>query len=195
MAFRTLGIRWHGRGGYGVKTAAMLLAEAVIDAGGWAQASPEFGPERRGAPVQAFTRIGPAPIARRGPIERPDLVVVFDARLLSVPAVLTGVGPQTSVVLNAPAAPDIPGVPRAQVVAANASAIARRTLGRDVPNIPLLAVVVTLFTPLERDSFLAWLRRRLGSEFRPDVVEANLRAARGAIEEAGNGGFGDVAAT
>jgi pyruvate ferredoxin oxidoreductase gamma subunit len=65
---RPLSVRWHGRGGFGAKTAATLLAEMIIDAGGYGQAAPEFGPERRGAPVQAFTRIAPAPITLRGPI-------------------------------------------------------------------------------------------------------------------------------
>jgi pyruvate ferredoxin oxidoreductase gamma subunit len=173
----------------------MLLAEAVIDAGGWAQAAPEFGPERRGAPVQAYTRIGPVPITRRGPIDQPDVLVVFDPRLLAVPAVTAGVGPGTSFVVNALVRPEIPGVPRHNIVSVNASAIARRTLGRDIPNVPALAVVVTLFTPLERDAFLAWLERRLASEFRPQIVEANLRAARAAIEEVAGGGLDDVAAT
>jgi hypothetical protein len=66
MEFVPLEIRWHGRGGYGAKTAALLLAEAVIDFGGFAQASPEFGPERRGAPVQAYTRISPQPVRPEG---------------------------------------------------------------------------------------------------------------------------------
>ncbi|MEO0275625.1 MAG: 2-oxoacid:acceptor oxidoreductase family protein, partial [candidate division WOR-3 bacterium] len=50
-------IRWHGRGGMGAKTAALLLAEAMMHEGKYVQAFPEYGPERRGAPVVAFTRI------------------------------------------------------------------------------------------------------------------------------------------
>ncbi|MDR7564006.1 MAG: 2-oxoacid:acceptor oxidoreductase family protein, partial [Armatimonadota bacterium] len=126
MTFPILNVRWHGRGGFGVKTAALLLAEAVIEAGGYAQASPEFGPERRGAPVQAYTRIAPYPIRRRGAVEQPDAVVVLDHRLLVVPEVLRGIRPGTWVVVNAPRPVRAVGVPLEQVVTVDASGIARR---------------------------------------------------------------------
>jgi len=56
-----LEIRWHGRAGQGVKTAAYLLAEAAMDTGKYIQAFPEYGAERSGAPIAAFTRIGDEP--------------------------------------------------------------------------------------------------------------------------------------
>ena len=62
MAAATTEIRWHGRGGQGAKTAAIFLAEAVLDQGKHSQGFPEYGPERRGAPVRGFTRISDAPI-------------------------------------------------------------------------------------------------------------------------------------
>jgi pyruvate ferredoxin oxidoreductase gamma subunit len=178
-----LSIRWHGRGGFGAKTAAMLLAEAVIDAGWFAQASPEFGPERRGAPVQAFTRIGPEPIQERGPIERPDVLVVLDARLLETGAVLAGVGPETAILVNGTGARAIHGVTQERIVTLDASRIAREHIGRDLPNIPMLAAVVALFTPLEPAAFLPWLERRLSTEFRPEIVLANLAAAKAVLTE------------
>ena len=42
----TLEIRWHGRGGQGAKTAALLLAEVAFKTGKNAQGFPEYGPER-----------------------------------------------------------------------------------------------------------------------------------------------------
>lgn len=180
---RPLSIRWHGRGGYGAKTAAMLLAEAIIDAGWYAQAAPEFGPERRGAPVQAFTRISPEPIQQRGPIARPDLLVVLDVRLLETDSVLAGVGPTTTVLVNASMDRAIPGVAAARVTAIDASGIARRHIGRDIPNIPMLTAVVAMFTPLEPEAFLSWLAHRLSEEFRPEIVRANLEAAKIALGE------------
>ena len=50
-------VRWHGRGGQGAKTAAQFLAEAALDSGKFIQAFPEYGPERAGAPMRAYTRI------------------------------------------------------------------------------------------------------------------------------------------
>jgi 2-oxoacid:acceptor oxidoreductase gamma subunit (pyruvate/2-ketoisovalerate family) len=68
-------IRWHGRGGQGAVTSAEMLALGAISEGKFAQAFPSFGPERRGAPVQAFVRIGAQPIRVRSSITEPDVVV------------------------------------------------------------------------------------------------------------------------
>jgi pyruvate ferredoxin oxidoreductase gamma subunit len=58
-------IRFHGRGGQGVVTAAELLATAAFHEGRYAQAFPSFGSERTGAPVAAFCRIDQRPIRLR----------------------------------------------------------------------------------------------------------------------------------
>ena len=55
-------IRWHGRGGQGVVTAGKLLAETAMGSGQYFQAFPDYGPERMGAPIRAFTRLSPQPI-------------------------------------------------------------------------------------------------------------------------------------
>jgi len=183
MEFVPLEIRWHGRGGYGAKTGALLLAEAVIEFGGFAQASPEFGPERRGAPVQAYTRISPQPVRRRGPVEKPDLLVLLDPRLAKSPGVLEGVGPRTHVVVNAPGPVEVPGVAPDRVLYLDASGIARRTVGREIPNVPLLAAVAVAFVGLPPGPFLRWLEGRLGRELPEEVARRNVKAARLALEE------------
>ncbi len=183
MEFVPLEIRWHGRGGYGAKTGAMLLAEAVIQFGGFAQASPEFGPERRGAPVQAYTRISPQPVRRRGPVARPDLLVVLDARLLASPGVLDGVTGRTCVVVNSPRPVEVPGVPPDRVRVLDASGIARRSLGRDIPNVPLLAAVAVAFVGLPPGPFLRWLEGRLARDLGEELARRNAEAARLAAEE------------
>ncbi len=78
----------HGRGGQGAKTMAQLLAEAAIKSGRFAQAYPEFGPERTGAPVRAFLRISAEPILTKQPIADPSLIVVLDESLLFLPQTL-----------------------------------------------------------------------------------------------------------
>lgn len=184
---RPLSVRWHGRGGFGAKTAATLFAEMIIDAGGYGQAAPEFGPERRGAPVQAFTRIGPSPITRRGPIEEPDVLVVLEARLLETATVTSGLRHNTWVVVNASGPVSVPVVPAARIITLDASGIARQTVGKDIPNIPMLAAVVALLDLVPRSWFLYWLRRRLAREFRGEIASANLQAAEAAMEEVTRG--------
>jgi pyruvate ferredoxin oxidoreductase gamma subunit len=95
-------IRFHGRGGQGVKTAGRIVGTAAFLEGYVAQDSPIYGAERRGAPVTSFTRISQDVIRERGPIARPDLVIVADASLLEDPAakVLEGVSDGTAVFVN-----------------------------------------------------------------------------------------------
>ena len=75
-------IRWHGRAGQGAKTASQLVAAAALADGRFVQAFPEYGPERSGAPMRAYTRIDDARIRRRYGITEPDAVVVLDESLL-----------------------------------------------------------------------------------------------------------------
>jgi pyruvate ferredoxin oxidoreductase gamma subunit len=100
-------IRFHGRGGQGMKTASRILGTAFFHAGFEVQDAPRYGAERRGAPIFAYVRAARAPIAERGIIARPDLVVVADETLVPVPAagVLAGVGPDTVLLVNS----DTPG--------------------------------------------------------------------------------------
>jgi pyruvate ferredoxin oxidoreductase gamma subunit len=93
-------IRWHARAGQGAKTAALLFAHAALQAGKSAQAFPEYGPERRGAPVQAYTRIDDKPVRRHDSVTAPRAVVVLDPSLLRESTVADGVGPETIVLAN-----------------------------------------------------------------------------------------------
>lgn len=75
-------IRWHGRGGQGAKTVSQLLAGAALRRGRYVQAFPEYGPERSGAPVRAFTRLDTKEIRVHCSVYEPDIVVVLDPTLL-----------------------------------------------------------------------------------------------------------------
>lgn len=75
-------ILWLGRGGQGAFTAAKLLAAAYAAADGqYALAFPSFGPERRGAPVRAFTKLDGQPILDRSETEHADYIVILDETL------------------------------------------------------------------------------------------------------------------
>jgi len=75
-------VRWHGRGGQGIVTVSRLLAHAALLDGKHVQAFPEFGPERRGAPVTGYTRISDEPISIHSRIYTPNVVVIVDPTLL-----------------------------------------------------------------------------------------------------------------
>ena len=94
-------VRWHARAGQGAKTAAQLLAEAMLRAGKSVQAFPEYGPERRGAPMRAYTRIDDSPIRRHDSVTAPNLVVVLDASLVHENDVGEGLADDGLVIVNA----------------------------------------------------------------------------------------------
>lgn len=87
-----LRIRFHGRGGHGVKTASRIVGTAAFLSGFYAQDSPIYGAERRGAAVAAYTRIDTQPIRERGAVAEPDLILVADETLLADPAAGVRVG-------------------------------------------------------------------------------------------------------
>ncbi|MDD1766309.1 MAG: 2-oxoacid:acceptor oxidoreductase family protein, partial [Candidatus Methanomethyliaceae archaeon] len=101
-----LEIRWHGRGGQGTVTAAEILATAVINEGKFAQAFAAFGPERRGAPVLAFTRINENEILLRSQIYEPDVIVVLDHNLVNTEGLNEGLKSNGTVILNTITAPE-----------------------------------------------------------------------------------------
>jgi 2-oxoacid:acceptor oxidoreductase gamma subunit (pyruvate/2-ketoisovalerate family) len=98
-------IRWHARAGQGAKTAAQLYATAMLRSGRSVQAFPEYGPERRGAPLRAFTRVDDKPIRRHDAIDHPDAVVVLEPSLLHEVDVAEGIAAGGIVLLNGEAAP------------------------------------------------------------------------------------------
>jgi pyruvate ferredoxin oxidoreductase gamma subunit len=101
-------IRFHGRGGQGIKTASRILGSAFFAEGFEVQDAPRYGAERRGAPISAYVRADRAPVSERGLIDRPDLVVVADESLIQVPAagVMTGLCDSSVLVIASAETPD-----------------------------------------------------------------------------------------
>jgi pyruvate ferredoxin oxidoreductase gamma subunit len=102
-------IRFHGRGGQGVKTASQILSSALFLEGFEVQDAPRYGAERRGAPIFAYVRADRAPINERGVMAHPGLVVVVDETLVAMPAagVLQGLHADAVVLINGEGPPDL----------------------------------------------------------------------------------------
>ena len=102
-------IRFHGRGGQGMKTASRVLGSAFFLEGFEVQDAPRYGAERRGAPIFAYVRASRKSINERGVIRRPDLVVVADDSLVPIPAagVLQGLGPESTLLINSHTRADV----------------------------------------------------------------------------------------
>jgi pyruvate ferredoxin oxidoreductase gamma subunit len=165
-------VRFHGRGGQGVVTAAELLSVAAFLDGRHSQAFPSFGSERTGAPVMAFCRVGDAPIRTREPIVRPDALVIQDPTLLHVAGVFAGFddGP---VLVNTSRPRTIP---RGRPIAVPATELARRHLGRPLPGAPMLGALAAATGIVSLDALAAAIRER----FAGAVADGNVAAAEAA---------------
>jgi pyruvate ferredoxin oxidoreductase gamma subunit len=138
-------IRWHARAGQGAKTAAHLLAEALLRSGKSVQAFPEYGPERRGAPVRAFTRVSDRPIRRHDSITEPDVVVVLEPSLAREGNVAEGLARDGLLLLNASEPPE--ELSAANVVCVPASELAAATGSRFANIVMAGAVAAALGEP------------------------------------------------
>ncbi len=177
-----LEIRWHGRGGQGAKTAALLLADAAFKTGKYVQGFPEYGPERMGAPITAYNRIGREPIRVHSNIYTPDLVMVVDETLLHAVDVTAGLKEKGAVIINTPKTreemmPLLNGY-KGNVYTIDARKISEDTLGKNFPNSPMLAAAVAVSGVMERDAFLKEMQGLFEHKFakKPEVVKGNMQA-------------------
>jgi len=189
MAGQMVEIRWHARGGQGAKTAAMFLAEAVLEKGKFGQGFPEYGPERRGAPMRGFTRISDKPIRRHCMIENPGIVIVLDPTLLDSPSagVRAGIIDETFFVVNTTESPAFMaeklGVDAGRVHTVDATGIALDSIGRPIPNMPMIGALLAVRELLTLDELKDALVTQLGSKFSQIVIDGNLTAVDRAFKE------------
>jgi pyruvate ferredoxin oxidoreductase gamma subunit len=135
-------IRWHARAGQGAKTASQLFATAALRSGQSVQAFPEYGPERRGAPLRAYTRVSDRPIRRHDSITTPDVVVVLEPSLLGEVDVAEGLSPNGFVLVNAETVPEALAGTRCVCVPASRLAAARGTKFANVVMVGALAAAL-----------------------------------------------------
>lgn len=183
-------IRWHGRGGQGAKTAALLFGEAAIATGKYLQAFPEYGPERMGAPVQAFNRISEEPITLHCGVKEPDIVVVLDPTLLESQPITEGLKEDGSIIINTTANfNDLRkklNIHKQKLFTIDASTISRETLGRDLPNTPMLGALTKVVGIISLDDLLSFTKKQLEKKFRggkEKFIKGNLDAIRRGYEE------------
>ncbi|MGD8368322.1 MAG: 2-oxoacid:acceptor oxidoreductase family protein [Desulfobacterales bacterium] len=179
-------IRFHGRGGQGTVVASILMAKALFRAGQQVQSFPVFGVERRGAPVEAYLRVDREKILLRCNLYAPDTVVVLDARLMGTDAVLRGLKPEGSVLVNAPALPpeaDAASLAGRRVCCVDATRIAVRhglgTRTHPMANTAICGALARLLNTPPFEDLAAVIKQDLA--LKPNE---NVAAAREAFEAA-----------
>ena len=182
-------IRWHGRGGQGAKTAALLLADVAFQTGKYVQGFPEYGPERMGAPITAYNRISDTDIRVHSNIYDPEFVVVVDESLLDTVDVIAGLKKEGAILINTPDSkesliPKLKGYEGA-VYTIDARKVSMETMGKYFPNTPLLAAIVKIAGIMDEDVFLREMRASFQHKFasKPEVIDGNMAALEMALKE------------
>ena len=181
-------VRWHGRGGQGAKTASYILAVAAAEQGHVVQAFPEYGAERRGAPMKSYVRISDRPIRLRSGVREPSIVVVLDSTLVYSENVAVGVPADGIILINgtmdAAEVKQRMGVPDSvKVGVVDATTIANETIGRPIPNTPMLGALAKVSGIVTLEAAKAAVRKTLGGKLSAAVLEGNDKAVDRAYEE------------
>ncbi|MEM1539339.1 MAG: pyruvate ferredoxin oxidoreductase subunit gamma [Candidatus Bathyarchaeia archaeon] len=173
-------VRFHGRGGQGVVTAARILASAMFDEGKHVQAFPIFGLERRGSPVEAFLRYSvDKPIPVRTYVHNPDCIVVFDQTLFKTVKVLNGLKEDGLLIINTPMHPSELNLNVSNVAIVDATAISLKTLGTPIVN----TVMCGAFAAATNDVSLQSILKAIQERFPGSLLENNLKAAMEGYEK------------
>jgi pyruvate ferredoxin oxidoreductase gamma subunit len=186
-------VRWHGRAQQGVVTAAKLLGESCMKAGEYVQAFPEFGPERMGAPVKAFNRVSKVPIRLHCQVTSPGYVLIADPTLISGPdsgcGLTEGATEDAVYIINTARSPEdmrkelgLEGKP-ARVYTVDASKISLETIGRVMPNTPLLGAFARVSDVVPLDAIIENFTANYAKKFGKKIIEGNVKAMQRGYEE------------
>ncbi|KAF2958961.1 pyruvate synthase [Thermotoga sp. Ku-13t] len=183
-------IRWHSRAGQGAKSAAQLVAEAVLEGGKYAQAFPEYGAERSGAPMRAYNRISEGKIRVHHSIENPDVVVVIDDTLLS-PGIVAGLREGGILIVNTKHSIDFVRKKtnfNGKVCVINATDIALEEIKRGVPNTVMLGTLARVTGLIDLQVVEKKIREMFERKLPEEMIQANIRALKRGYEEVQCGG-------
>lgn len=189
MDKNTVEIRWHGRGGQGAKTACLLLADVAFNSGKHVQGFPEYGPERMGAPITAYNSITNKRCTVHSNIYTPDYVIVVDETLLGSVDVTKGLKEDGAIIVNSDKEPEelrkMLGDYKGKVCSIDARKISEETIGRNMPNTPMLAAAVKVSRIVEQEQFINDMENSLRHKFaaKPQVISGNMEALKKSMEE------------
>lgn len=174
-------VRWHGRGGQGAVLGASILGKAVATyEGKYAVSFPNFGAERRGAPVQAFTRISNNPIRTRSQIYHPTMVIVLDDTLLNAVDVTNGVQNGSFIFINTYKSISELGFSTSlRIVPIDASSIAQQFIGVNIVNTTMLGAVAATHLIVKLDS----IKKAITNTLPERIIDRNIAAAEAAYRK------------
>jgi len=173
-----------GRGGQGGKTASQFIAEAALGEGKKIQAFPEYGPERAGAPMKAYTRISDKVITTYAPVVNPDIVIVIDPTLIN-PKVVESLTEEGTLLVNSPKDADEIKKElgfKGKVYTVDATKISIDTVGRNLPNTPILGAFVKLTKVIPLSAIKDSVKNKFLKKLGEDKTNATIKGVEMAFE-------------
>ncbi|MBU1446338.1 2-oxoacid:acceptor oxidoreductase family protein [Patescibacteria group bacterium] len=179
-----IGVKWYGRAGHGAVSAGEILG-LVFAAEGWqVQAFPDFGAEKRGAPLTVFNRLSKnAPIRLNCNVQELDYVIVLDSTLLRTFDVTKDLKPDGIILINTDVDHSNIAKVNQKVYSVPASKIALEEIGKNIPNIPLIGAFAKVSGIVDIDNFTATVEKALSDKFPQKIVDGNMRAFKRALKE------------
>ena len=178
-------IRIHGRGGQGAKTASQFIAEAALGEDKHIQAFPEYGPERSGAPMKAYTRISDRPITTYAPVVHPDLVMVIDSTLVESIDVTEGLTKDGILMVNTPkSAEEIKKETgfKGKIYTLDATKISINTVGKNLPNTPMLGAFAKVANIIGIDDIKNSINKKFLKKLGEEKTNATIKGVELAYE-------------
>lgn len=181
-------IRWHGRGGQGTVTGAKSLAEAVQGTGKHVSAFPDYGPERRGAPLRAFNRFSDGNIRIHTPVLEPDVIMIVDPTLIGSKALVSGVNDKTIFVVNTEkSSSEIKkalGLNGQLLYTVAANSISHKLFNREIPNSAMMGAFAKACPDvISLDALLKQARHIFSHILAEHLVDKNIEAIRCGYDE------------
>jgi pyruvate ferredoxin oxidoreductase gamma subunit len=170
-------IRFHGRGGQGAKTASALLAEAAMEQGKYVQSFPEYGAERQGAPVKAFTRISNNKIYSHAGVTNPNVVVVVDQTLIKSIPITEGLGTDGLLIVNTnQSIEDVKAMTHfnGKIIVIDAIKIALEELGKPVTNTAMLGTIEKATNIVNYEQLKDHIHKHFVHELGEDIANKNV---------------------
>ncbi len=182
-------VRWHGRGGQGTVTGAKSLAEAVQGTGKYVSAFPDYGPERRGAPVRAYNRFAEERIRTHVPVLRPNVVMIVDPTLIGSGKLLAGATTDTTFVVNTELSATVIreklNLNGQTLYTVPANVISHELFGREIPNSAMMGAFARACPDvIGVDVLIREARHVFVHLLAAEVVEKNLEAIQRGYDEA-----------
>ncbi len=188
MMGKYLEIKWQGRPGQGVVTAATILAEVLAQEGKYVQAFPEYIAQKERPSILAFNRLSESPIRTHAEVDNADIVVLLDVRLLLSTDVKKNARENAAYMINTSYNPDfikekLNLSDKNKVFTLDADTITNEELGRPIPNIPLMTIVLNTVNLIPMENYRKGLKKALSLKFDPELAEANAATIERALNE------------